>query len=165
MGDVVSDYSREFHPEYHSIFLRLPSSSHMPFTITSYTEQRWKGKRSIFSFHVDFFFLVPNIQCIHYSSVMEDLNGRICVNHIKSSIAKRLLQSHLSTKCNLEMNWLVSVLSYVKNHCPDSPMPRGRILSDHSASFSSPEMLVTLLRNKVGELIYIKILCCSGAEI
>lgn len=80
---------------------------------------------------------------------MEDVNGRVHVNHVQSSITKRLLQSHLNTKCNREMNRLVSVSSQGINYGPDSPMPRVRILSDHSVAFSNPETLVPLPRKQV----------------
>lgn len=38
MGDLVVDCNREFHAEYHCMYLRIASLRHMTFTIASHAE-------------------------------------------------------------------------------------------------------------------------------
>lgn len=103
MEDLVIDCYRNFHMEYHCIFLRQVSSSHIPLRIASHTEWRWKARKPVLWFHLDIYFFCYKcpVYPVWCSIFMDDMNGRGQVNCVLSGITERLFQSHATQNMTL----------------------------------------------------------------
>lgn len=162
MEDLVIDCYKNFHMEYHCIFLRQVSSSHIPLRIASHTEWRWKSRKPVLWFHLDIYFFL--LQMSSVSSLMLQLHGWHEWERPSQSCSIwhnwKTVPVSCNKKCDLEKTTGVNSGTLYCAQGKNFVRPLGCFFQPRDPGCSAKKVSPNM-----GEFTHLKISCCSGAEV